>query len=218
MLHWLTIAVSWHYHHGSLTVATHRIVCRFGAPTPAAHRTQVREPQLFFERKKMVSKVLLRQTDALEQFVKIQPSNEIKFALFLEYLMESGDVADAAREADIPLSTTRAMRRKDPRCQEAFKEALDIGTDAIESELHRRAVKGYLEPIFYKGRRVNTVRKKSDILLMFLLKSRRPHLYRDSAPIPVDPDNTDDADFADISPAEKIASRLAQLAERKREK
>ena len=33
--------------------------------------------------------------------------------------------------------------------------------------------------MFYQGRRVDEVRKKSDLMLIFLLKARRPEVYRE---------------------------------------
>lgn len=162
----------------------------------------------------MVSKLLLAKAEAeLEDWVPVQLPTDKKFGLFLDYLIECGNVHDAARQADLTTKQIRKFRRNNPRAEQAFQEALDMGTDAIEAELHRRAVAGIMEPVFYKGRRVNTVRKKSDVLLMFLLKSRRPHIYRDNAPLPAqDPD--DDEFNNEESAAEAIARQLARLAER----
>ena len=156
----------------------------------------------------------MSMADDLEAYVKPEIPKPMKFANFLEHLMDCGNVADAARQADLTIQQVRVFRRNNPKAQAAFEEALDIGTDAIEAELHRRAIQGTLEPVFYKGRRVNTIRKKSDVLLMFLLKSRRPHIYRDNAPLQTsEPDDANDIE----SPAEEIARRLNQLADRKRE-
>lgn len=166
----------------------------------------------------MVSALLLKRVDEeLEDWVPVTLPTDKKYGLFLDYLIECGNVHDAARQADLTTKQIRKFKRNNPRAQAAFQEALDMGTDAIEAELHRRAVAGIMEPVFYKGRRVNTVRKKSDVLLMFLLKSRRPHLYRDNAPLPEDPNAPDDADFDnEESPAEAIARQLSRLAERQR--
>jgi len=165
----------------------------------------------------MVSKALIAMVESeLEDFVPVTLPTEKKFGLFLDYLIECGNVHDAARQAELTTKQVRKFKRNNPRAQAAFQEALDMGTDAIEAELHRRAVAGIMEPVFYKGRRVNTVRKKSDVLLMFLLKSRRPHIYRDNAPLP----ELDDPNNADInteeSPAEVIARQLSRLSERQR--
>ena len=164
----------------------------------------------------MVSKLLIQKVEEeLENWVPVTLPTDKKFGLFLDYLIECGNVHDAARQADLTTKQIRKFRRNNPAAEKAFQEALDMGTDAIEAELHRRAVAGILEPVFYKGRRVNTVRKKSDVLLMFLLKSRRPHLYRDNAPLPQGPDE-DELLSNEESPAEAIARQLNRLAERSR--
>lgn len=49
----------------------------------------------------------------------------------------------------------------------------------LESEALRRAMHGDEEPVFYGGQQVGTVRKRSDALLMFLLRTRRPGRYRE---------------------------------------
>ncbi len=38
---------------------------------------------------------------------------------------------------------------------------------------------GAPKPVYYQGKRVATVHEKSDALLMFLLKARRPEVYRE---------------------------------------
>lgn len=164
----------------------------------------------------MVSTKLLAMVDSeLDEYVPVTLPTDKKFGLFLDYLIECGNVHDAARQAELTTKQIRKFRRNNPKAERAFQEALDMGTDAIEAELHRRAVAGIMEPVFYKGRRVNTVRKKSDVLLMFLLKSRRPHLYRDNAPIP-EQDPSDDPNNQEESAAEVIARQLNRLAERQR--
>ena len=41
----------------------------------------------------------------------------------------------------------------------------------------RRATVGNERPVFYKGKIVGSVRERSDVLAMFLLKSRRREIY-----------------------------------------
>ena len=64
-----------------------------------------------------------------------------------------------------------------------------LGLDALEDEAIRRAREGVVEPVFQAGLHCGNVRKYSDLLLIFLLKSRRPHRYagaipRDSPAVP----------------------------------
>ena len=52
--------------------------------------------------------------------------------------------------------------------------------DILEAEAHRRAVEGVEEPVgWYKGQAGGTVRRYSDVLLMFLLKGVLPERYKD---------------------------------------
>jgi hypothetical protein len=56
---------------------------------------------------------------------------------------------------------------------------MGIGTAALEDEAVRRAYHGVEEPVFYKGVQCGSVTSYSDTLLMFLLKARKPAVYRD---------------------------------------
>ena len=56
---------------------------------------------------------------------------------------------------------------------------LEDVTETLETEAFERATTGVPEPVFYKGCWVDTIRKKSDLMLIFLLKARRPEVYRE---------------------------------------
>ena len=58
--------------------------------------------------------------------------------------------------------------------------AREEAADTLEAEARRRAIEGVEEPVFHKGQRVGTVRKYSDLLLIFLLKGVRPQKFRDN--------------------------------------
>lgn len=66
-----------------------------------------------------------------------------------------------------------------------LKMADDMHTEYLEQEVKRRALMGTREPIVYKGEVTGYRRKKSDNLLMFILKGREPEKYRDNARIEV---------------------------------
>ena len=74
-----------------------------------------------------------------------------------------------------------SCRAGDRAFASAWDVSLEIGLDALEDEAIRRAREGVEEPVFQGGLRCGSVRKYSDLLLIFLLKSRRP--YRDSGAI-----------------------------------
>jgi Bacteriophage Sf6, terminase small subunit-like len=86
------------------------------------------------------------------------PKNREKF---LEGLSEGLSVGAAARSAGFARRTAFEWKAEDPDFAAAWEEAYESGTDAIEEVAIARA------------------KEKSDSLLMFLLKSRRPDKYRE---------------------------------------
>ncbi len=103
---------------------------------------------------------------------------------FLSALRESGNVVRAAREAGIGVSTAYQLS-KHPDYTEIFEAAKAEGEQALAyrllEEARRRAEEGVLEPVFYQGQEVGTVRKYSDNLLMFKIKGLLPQ-YRENFP------------------------------------
>jgi len=113
-----------------------------------------------------------------------------KGAEFLDYLAETGNVSRAAKASNLPRRTLYSYRATDPDFAAAWDEALEIGLDALEDEAMRRAREGVEEPVFQGGLCCGHVRRYSDLLLIFLLKSRRPHRYggaifRDAQALPL---------------------------------
>lgn len=100
----------------------------------------------------------------------------------LDALAEGHTIAESCRVAGIAFGTLKTWRRNDPIINEKVQEAYDIGTDAYRQEVRRRALEGWLEPVFYKGQEQGHVRKFSDTLLMFETKRRDPD-YRDSVAV-----------------------------------
>lgn len=82
---------------------------------------------------------------------------------------------------------------KDPAYAAAFAEAEKDAINALEAELFQRVHEGTEEPVVYqgelcyqkdaKGKLTNkplTIRRKSDTLLIFALKGKKPEVYRDN--------------------------------------
>lgn len=101
-------------------------------------------------------------------------------ALFVAALAKSPNVTAACQRAKVSRSWAYAQRDLDADFAAAWDEALEMGIDEAQGELHRRAVKGVLEPVYYKGEKVGHIRRYSDTLLMFLLKAHRPEIYRET--------------------------------------
>ena len=115
-----------------------------------------------------------------------------RVATFLAELARHGIVSRAARAAS-PHSTNgcvmsfRDLRGSDPDFAVAWDEALEEAKGNVESELHRRAVEGWDEPIYGGKNReqvVGTVRRYSDRLLELRAKALLPE-YRDKSKVEV---------------------------------
>ena len=90
---------------------------------------------------------------------------------FLAAFRETGNVCLACKAAGVGRSSHYRWLEDDCEYRAAFDLAKEDATDVLEAEAHRRAVEGWEEPVgWYKGRAGGTVRKYSDVLLIFLLK------------------------------------------------
>ena len=99
--------------------------------------------------------------------------------LFLCAIMRGCSIVDAANEAGIHFTLPYQRRMTHEDFRRAWKDAADIGTEFLEQEAARRAYHGVLRPVFYKGEECGQERIYSDNLLMFLLKGRKPEMYRE---------------------------------------
>ena len=87
---------------------------------------------------------------------------------FLEELQANGGFVQHACDAvGIVRSTFYRARQQDEAFAVAVADARDYGTESLEREVYRRAFAG------------------SDLLAMFTLKARLPHIYRDNYRLPV---------------------------------
>lgn len=108
---------------------------------------------------------------------------------FLAAFAVAGTIAGACRAAKITRPTAKAWKQKDPAFAAAWEEAIDAAGDNMEQHAIERATAGWLEPVFgtvynEAGRPVGKqivghVRRKSDTLLIFLLKGAKPEKYAD---------------------------------------
>jgi Homeodomain-like domain len=93
---------------------------------------------------------------------------ERKRARFLELLCDGESVVRAAAGAKVGRRTVYDWRNADAEFAREWDEAWEQGTDLLEEVALKRAVNG------------------SDLLLIFLLKGRRPQRYRDNVRHEVD--------------------------------
>jgi hypothetical protein len=99
---------------------------------------------------------------------------------FLGAIIEGLHVRDACAVAGVCGQMPYKRRRTDDAFAAAWQDASDFGTEMIEYEATRRAYHGTLRPVFYKGKPCGSIREYSDQLLMFLLRARKPAVYRET--------------------------------------
>jgi len=102
-----------------------------------------------------------------------------KKAAMLAAYAKCGVVARACKFADVGRTTHYEWLNDDAEYRAAFSEAHKTAIEYLESVAHRRATKGWLEPVFHKGAVCGHVRRFSDTLLIFMLKGAAPDKYRD---------------------------------------
>ena len=99
---------------------------------------------------------------------------------FLAAFRETGNVRLACEVAKVGRSSHYRWLEMHPAYREAFDLAKLQAAEILEQEAYRRAVEGTEEPIgWYRGVASGTVRRYSDVLLMFLLKGLLPERYRE---------------------------------------
>jgi hypothetical protein len=121
---------------------------------------------------------------------------------FLASLRLTGNKAKSCEAAGITYGGYKYAMRHDAEFKEHVADALEEAGDLLEAEARRRAYEGVPEPVIYKGQIAGvwvddsgavvpaqtpgsklvplTVKKYSDVLLIFLLKGALPSKYRDN--------------------------------------
>lgn len=92
------------------------------------------------------------------------------FEVFLKAYSRTGRKHDSAEMAGVSCRSIQKWRDEFPEFEEAFQSAHGKWADLLKSEVFRRAVDGWEEPVYYKGEMVGTIRKYDSNLLMFLMK------------------------------------------------
>ena len=111
--------------------------------------------------------------------------------VFLQTYRAVGCITQAAQAAKVDPSAHYKWLQGDPEYREAFDAAEKAATDLLIAEARRRALEGDSEPALYQGalcyerlsngkKRQIVIKRRSDVLLMFLIKGARPEIYRDS--------------------------------------
>lgn len=97
----------------------------------------------------------------------------------MNLLSEGYSVRHAARTIGRTFIRFYQLKERDEDFALAWSQALEQGTQRLEDEALRRAVDGVEKPVYQGGEFVGTITEYSDRLLEFLLRGRRPAVYRD---------------------------------------
>lgn len=100
-------------------------------------------------------------------------------AAFLREFGTSGNVLRACQAAGVGRSTLYHEWMLLAAFKALYEQAREDAADLLEEEARRRAVNGVDKPVFYRGGRCGLIREYSDTLLIFLLKGKRPDVYRE---------------------------------------
>ncbi|SFP72806.1 hypothetical protein [Sphingomonas rubra] len=87
---------------------------------------------------------------------------------FCEALAKSGSVTDACEVVGKSTTSAYKARERVRGFRNRWDDAVDASRPSIESEVRRRAVEGWDEPIFQGGKQVGVRRRYSDTLLKAL--------------------------------------------------
>jgi hypothetical protein len=98
---------------------------------------------------------------------------------FLRQFASTGNLLQAALAAKVGRRTVYEWLEADPSFVALKADAHEDALDRLEGEAYRRAHDGWLEPVYQGGIKVGSIRKKSEALLMFLLKGKKPEVYRE---------------------------------------
>lgn len=116
----------------------------------------------------------------MAQLKKDPRSRKKKMEQFLEKLEQVANVSQACRATKISRRTIYNWIETDEFFKKDYDRSVMIAIDVLEDEAKRRAFTGNKEPVYQGGKKVGTITKYSDTLLIFLLKSLKPSTYRDT--------------------------------------
>lgn len=116
-----------------------------------------------------------------------------KLVRFLEALSHNGNISMSARMIGMSRSTVLKFAQKNPSFRVAMNEAIEEAQDFALGELLRRGVRGWDEPVWYRGKEVGSIRRYSDSCLIRYVQAFCPEL---------NPDRSQYTDSRELVPAD----------------
>ena len=115
------------------------------------------------------------------------PTAERKKTFLDALVLTGGNITRSAAVAGVNRQTAYDWRSRSESFAKRWDDAIEEGTADLEEEARRRAYNGVMKKKFEKGQPVidpatgdqYVEREYSDILMIFLLKVRRPEVYRE---------------------------------------
>jgi hypothetical protein len=120
---------------------------------------------------------------------------------FLQSVALTGNIGTSAKVAAVDRKTIYNRRNRDPEFAAALADALEDACDEMEMEARRRGKDGVNEPVIHQGQVMGawvmpdgtvvakdtpgarlvplTIKRYSDVLLIFMLKAHRPEKFRE---------------------------------------
>ena len=99
-------------------------------------------------------------------------------AKFLTLLALAYTVEHAAKEVGLSRRSAYQLRERDDAFAKAWEQAYEDSTERLEAEAYQRAI-GREEVRIDKDGNAHHLKKYSDLLMIFLLKARKPGMYRE---------------------------------------
>lgn len=99
---------------------------------------------------------------------------------FLDHLAQGWTIHASTQAAGIKRrEAVYDLRGRDEAFADQWDAAVEAGVQVLEQEAIRRGVTGVEKPVYQGGVLVGHVTEYSDQLLTFMLKAKRPYLYRE---------------------------------------
>lgn len=114
-------------------------------------------------------------TQSSTQVVTVAMAN-----FFLEQVIElCGNITKACEASGVGRFWVYNEERRNEEFAERFREAQQMGLDALEDKARERAALGVEKDVYYQGEVVGTEVTYSDTLMCLLLKGGKPEKYKD---------------------------------------